>query len=191
MPPAVGAGRHLGRQQVLGVDLPAVRQLGQFRRRQHRLELGRRLAGLGAVGLVGDHREALALGGGQLLGDLHQRREGLDGADHDLLAAVQGLGQFPALAGAFALDHRHHPRVRSKDSMASCSCLSSTVRSETTITVSNSLRWLVVVQVGQEVGGPGDGVGLARAGGVLDQVAPPGPSFSTWATSLRVASSWW
>jgi hypothetical protein len=60
---------------------------------QHLLQLGRRLAGLGAVRLVGDHREALALGGASFHDRLQGEGEGLDGADHDLLAAGQGLGQ--------------------------------------------------------------------------------------------------
>jgi hypothetical protein len=45
------------------------------------------------VGLVGDHGEALALGGRQLAHGLEGEGEGLDGADDDLLGARQGLGQ--------------------------------------------------------------------------------------------------
>jgi len=40
--------------------------------------------------------------------------------------------------------------------------------------VENSLI-LVIMQRGQPVGGPGDGVGLAGAGAVLDQVFVPRP----------------
>ena len=65
---------------------------------QHRLQLGRRLAGLRAVRLVGDHGEALALRGRQLAHRLQGEGEGLDGADHDLLVAGQRLGQLAALA---------------------------------------------------------------------------------------------
>ena len=49
---------------------------------------------------------------------------------------------------------------------------------------------LRVVQLGEEVGGPGDGVGLARAGRVLDRdTCRPARRASTAAWSLRVTSS--
>ena len=67
------------------------------------------------------------------------------------------------------------PVVRSKSKIASCSCESITLRSETTSTVVEHLLVLRVVQVGQEVRRPRDGVRLARAGRVLDQVLAARP----------------
>ena len=49
------------------VNLTAILQVGPFLGRQQLLELGRRLAGLRAVGFVGDDREALAFSRGQFL----------------------------------------------------------------------------------------------------------------------------
>ena len=45
-----------------------------------------------------------------------------------------------------------------------------TVRSETTSTVSKTFLSVGVVQLGEKVRGPGDGVRLARAGRVLDEI---------------------
>ena len=124
----------------------------------------------------------------QLPHGLQREREGLDRADDDLLAAGQRLRQLAALAAALALDRRPPRRSSARSRRcASCSCVSITLRSETTSTESNSFLSLGVVQIGQEVRGPGDGVGLARAGRVLDQVlaarpfvpAPP-PAACAW-----------
>ena len=49
----------------------------------------------------------------------------------------------------------------------------------------------VVLQADQLVGQPGDGVGLAAARRVLDEVAVPGPTSAPSARSLRTTSSWW
>ena len=48
-----------------------------------------------------------------------------------------------------------------------------------------------VVEVREEVCGPGDGVRFTGASRVLDEVLPPAPAASTDRRSLRVASSWW
>ena len=92
-----GASTHLGRQQGFDVELAAIGQIGYLRSGENLFELVGRGAGLGAVGLIGDHREALAAGGGELLHLLDQGREGLDRADHDLLVAGEGSGQLLAL----------------------------------------------------------------------------------------------
>jgi hypothetical protein len=91
------------------------------------------------VRFVGDHGKALALGGGQFLHRFDGEGEGLDGADHNLLVARQRLGQFAALAALRPLMVATTPVVRWKSKIASCNCVSSTVRSLTTSTESNSL----------------------------------------------------
>jgi hypothetical protein len=54
------------------------------------------------------------------------------------------------------------------------------------------LAVLGVVQVGEEMRGPGDGVGLAGAGRVLDQVFAARPLGQHRGLQFaRVASSWW
>ena len=60
--------------------------------------------------LIRDHCKAFALCRRQFLHFLQRKGKGLDGADHDLLAARECLRQFAALALAFALDAGHHPR---------------------------------------------------------------------------------
>ncbi|EXI77156.1 MAG: hypothetical protein AW10_03972 [Candidatus Accumulibacter appositus] len=82
-----GAHCHLGRENVFGADLATVFQLRQFLLAQHGLELCRRLSGLRAMSFVGDHREALAFGGGQFAHGLDREGEGLDRADDNLLVA--------------------------------------------------------------------------------------------------------
>ena len=77
---------------------------------QHRLQLGGRLAGLRAMRLVGDHREALALRRGQLAHRFEREGERLDRADDDLLAAGSAVGSSPLLLRALALDRRDHAR---------------------------------------------------------------------------------
>ena len=62
------------------------------------------------------------------------------------------------------------PVVRWKSKRASCNWESITVRSETTSTVSNIFLCLRIVQLGEKMRGPGDGVGLARARRVLHQI---------------------
>ncbi len=54
--------------------------------------------------------------------------------------------------------------------------MSITVRSETTSTLSNSFWCSASWRSSQEVGGPGDRVGLARARRVLDQVLAARPA---------------
>ena len=92
-----GPGAHLGRQQGFDINLAAIGQIGHLSSGEHLLELVGCGAGLGAVGLIGDHREALAAGGGELLHLLDQGREGLDRANHDLLVTREGRRQLLAL----------------------------------------------------------------------------------------------
>ena len=91
------------------LDLAAVLQLGHFLGRKHLLELGRRLAGLRAVRLVGDDRKALALRRRQFAHRRQREGEGLDRADDDLLAAPPApSASCRALLPPVRLDRRHH-----------------------------------------------------------------------------------
>ena len=190
MPAVVGTRGHLRRQDVFGADLAAVAELLQFLGGQHGLQLGGRFAGLRAVRLVGDHREAFALGRGQLPHLLQGKGKRLDRADDDLLGRRRApSASSPLLLLLSPLIVATTPVVRSKSKIASCNCVSITLRSDTTSTESNSFLCSRVVQVGQEVGRPGDRVGLARARRMLDQVLAARPFVSTAAWSLRVASS--
>ena len=94
---AAGAGGHVGGEQVVDRHLAAISQVGQFGGGEHLAQFEGGVAGLRAVGLIGDHREALAAGGGELLHFFDEGREGLDGADHDLLVARECCGQLLAL----------------------------------------------------------------------------------------------
>ena len=166
---------HLGGQQVFGADFDTspVSQLPEFFGIQHLLELGRRVPGLAAVGLVGDDGEAFAMRGGQILHGLQGERKGLDGADHNLLAPGQGFRQFSALALALPLDGGDHAggALEVEDRLLQLGVQHVAV-ADHQHTV-KQLLVLGVVQVGQKVGGPCNGIGLARAGAVLDQVLLP------------------
>ena len=88
--------------------------------------------------LVGDDGEPLALRRRQFAHRLQRKGKGLDGADDDLLARRQRLGELAALAAPSLLMVATTPCVRSKSESASCNCPSITLRSETTITVEKS-----------------------------------------------------
>ena len=140
--------------------------------RQHRLELRGGLAGLRAVRLVGDHREPLALRSPPARAPPSSANGKVWMVQTTIfLSPRERLRQLAALAAAPSpLIVATTPVVRSKSKIASCSCASITLRSETTSTVVEQLLVLGVVQVGEEVRRPRDRVGLARAGRVLDQV---------------------
>ena len=123
------------------------------------------------MGLIGDHGEALALGSCQLLNLLQGEREGLDGADDDLLAVLQRLGELSALAALLGADGRHDAGrpLEVEDGFLQLGVQDIPIGHHQD--AAEQLLVLVVMQVGQEVGRPGDGIGLAGAGGVLDQVS--------------------
>ena len=120
--------------------------------------------------LVGDHREALALGRRQLAHLVERAGKGLQRAHHDLLAGGERLGQLLALARALALHHRNHAlgALEAHDGFLQLVVEHGAVRHHHHRV--EDLAVVRVVQVGQEVRGPRDRVGLARAGRVLDQV---------------------
>ena len=166
----VGACGHLRGQDVLGADFAAVAQFLQFLGRQHRLELAGGLAGLRAVRLVGNDGKTLALRSRQLAHGFQGEREGLDGADDDLLAAVECFGQRRALGPVGVLDGRHHARgaLKVKQRLLQLRVDDIAVRNHQHGV--EHLAVLGVVQLGQEVRRPGNRVGLARTCRMLDQV---------------------
>ena len=165
---------HLRGEQRLGVHLAAVLQCRPFLGRQQLLQLGRRLAGLRAVRLVGNHREALALGRRQFLYRLQGEREGLDGADDDFLAVLQCLGKLLALAAVLAGNGGHHAgsALEVEDGFLQLRVQHVAVADHQHAV--EQLAVLYIVQVGQKVRAPRDGVGLARAGRMLNQVTLAG-----------------
>ena len=143
MPPSSARAGHLRRQDVFGADFAAVAQFLHFLGGQHGLQLGRRLAGLRAVRLVGDHREALALGGGQLAHGFEGKGKCLDRADDDLLAFARApCASSPLLLPLSPLIVATTPVSARKSKIASCNCASITLRSDTTSTESNSFLLL-------------------------------------------------
>jgi hypothetical protein len=139
------------------------------------------LAGVGLVDDDGERSPAV------LVADLVQdERELLHRGDDDLLAAAQEL---PQVAASLGVADRGRHLGELLDGVAIC--LSSTRRSVTTMTESKTSACRRL-QPDQLVRQPGDGVALAAAGRVLDQVAPPGAVFAgASASSLRTTSSWW
>src|SRR6266404_4180002 len=146
-----GAGRHLGRQQVFGADLATILQLGKLLGGQHLLELRGGLAGLRGMCLVRDHREPLALGRRELAYLFEREGEGLNGADNDLFARRERLGELSALARTFRFDGGNDAGGA--------------------LEVEQRVLKLGIdhVPVGEEMRGPRNRVGLARASRVLDE----------------------
>ncbi|MNS11095.1 hypothetical protein D3C72_426270 [compost metagenome] len=169
------AARHLRGQDVLVRHLAAVAQGGDLLGGQDFLQLGRGLAGLTGVGLVGDDGEGLALGRRQFADLLQRIGEGLDSADDDLLSGRQRLGQLAALRPALALDRLDHARHALEIEQGFLELGVDDVAVGHDDDAAEQLVVVGVVQFGQEVRRPGDGVGFARPGRVLDQEAPARP----------------
>src|ERR1700730_1120377 len=107
MPLSLAPSSHLSRKHVFRAELAPISQLRKLLRREHVLELCSGFAGLGRVRLIGDDRERLALGGGQLANLFERKGERLDCADDDLLASSKRLRQLTTLALTLALDSRN------------------------------------------------------------------------------------
>ena len=127
--------------------------------------------------LIRDHREALALHRGELADLLQREGEGLDGADDDLLARAQRLGQLLALACAFAGDNGDD----ALGALESLHCLPQLLVQHRAVRDDQHrvehLPAVRVMQVGQEMRCPGDRIRLPRPRRVLDQIAPAGAIF--------------
>ncbi|MDP2823093.1 MAG: hypothetical protein Q8O52_10520 [Sulfuritalea sp.] len=167
--------RHLRHQDVFRADFAAVVQLRQFLGAQHRLQLRRCLAGLRAVRLVGDHREAFALGGGQLGHGFEGKGKGLDGADHDFLVAGKCLGQLAALAAVLVGDRGDHAAGALKVEQRFLKLRVDDVAVGDHQHGVEDLLVPRIVQLGEKVRGPRDGVGLARAGRMLNEILAARP----------------
>jgi hypothetical protein len=137
------------------------------------------------VGLVDDDGEAPAA---LLAADLvEDERELLHRRDDDLLAG-------PSMNRRRSPERSACPTVAptwANCLMVSRICLSRMRRSVTTMIESKTRVDPIPLQPDQLVGQPGDGVGLAAAGRVLDQVALARPVPPASASSRRTTSSWW
>ena len=156
-----GAAGHVGGEQVFDADLAAVVEFGGLGGGQDGFQLCCGLSGLGGMGLVGDHGEALASAGRQFAHGFQGEGEGLDGADHDLFARRQRVGEFAAFAGALAGDDGDHAARAFElfQRLAQLHIQHAAVGDD-----QHGVEQLGtggVVQVGEEMGGPGDGVGFA------------------------------
>ena len=187
----LGALGHLGRQHRLDVDLAAVGEVLDLLGGEDALQLARRRP-------VCEEWASSAMTANFLpfrpvvVADLVQReREGLDGDDDDELAVVSAS---PAARTSTSRRPCGRPRgdrwprsspVPSICRIASCSWASRTLRSVTTMTESNTFSLSSSCRRRQPVRGPGDRVRLARPGGVLDQVAVPGPSVGDRGDEVR------
>lgn len=130
------------------------------------------VAGLRGVGLVGDDGVAALFEAGAIFNRFEHIGKGLDRHDDYRLALGQGLGQLLGL-GALAV-RPTTPSACSNCEMVSCNGPSSTVVwSVTTMTESKSFSpcWVGrIIEGGELVCGPGDGVGFAGAGAMLHQI---------------------
>ena len=108
------------------------------------------------------------------------------------LSPDKRLRQLAALAAVVALDGRHHAgRALEVEERLLQLRVDHVAVGDHQHGVEHLLV-LRVVQLGEKVRRPRDGVGLARAGRVLDQIlAARALPRSTAAWSLRVTSSWW
>ena len=177
MPVVVGPRRHLRGQDVLGADLAAVVQLRQLLGRQHRLQLGGRLAGLRAVGLVGDHGEALALAWPPARAP-PPARTGTSGWCRRR-SSCRRTAPRPARRSccrSSPLMVATTPVVRSKSKSASCSCASITLRSETTSTVSNTFLFCASCRSARKCAVQAIEFVLPEPAECWIRYLPPGPS---------------
>ena len=111
--------------------------------------------------------------------------KGLDGADDDLLARRQRLGQLAALAAAFALD-RGHDALRALERRRSlpATAPSITLRSETTSTVENSFLSLASCRSARKCAVQAMELVLPEPAECWIRYLPPAPSASTAADQL-------
>ncbi len=119
---------------------------------------------------VGNHGKAFALGSSQLADLVESLGKCLNRADNNLLLTRERFGQFRAFAACIALDGRDDA---SRALKAVDRILQLTVDDFTIGDYQHRVEQLTIlsiVQVGQEVCGPGDRVGLAGSGGVLDEI---------------------
>ena len=138
---------------------------------EHALELGRRLAALGAVGFVNNHRITAH---GQFAHFLGDERELLERGDHNRHTRPEGLGQlgrvdvdlldhallvFELVNGVLKLLVEDNPVGDHDDRV-------------------ENLLVIFGVKAGEPMGQPGNGVGLAAAGGVLNQVVGSGAALA-------------
>jgi hypothetical protein len=161
-------GGHGSGKRILGRVGQLVRRRGAVRRTQHLFQLGGRLAGLAAVGLVHDHRIRAVGERVDLLGDvgeLLQRRD-----DDAGLLAGQRLGQL----GGVLVDALHHAVHVLKLVNGVLQLLVEHPPVGDHHHLVEHLLVGVVVQRRQPVRQPGDRVALARPGRVLNKVVVTG-----------------
>ena len=122
------------------------------------------------MGLVGNDGKTLALCSGQLANHFQREREGLDGANHNLLLPRKCFGKFAALTARIAFDGGHDSFGAFKilDGLAKLPVDHVPVRNDNHRI--ENLFVVGIVQVAQEVGRPGDRLCLAAARRVLNQV---------------------
>ena len=166
-----GREREHGHVRLLSVALDLVRdhvlhvRFGYFPGAEGHRDGGHVLARRGGMGLVDDDREPLGL---QVLHAVHDERELLDGGGDDLRVPVQGNRE----VGGIALVVHHADQaglvLHAHDGLLELTVHDHAVRHDDYVVEDDPV--VRVVQAGQPVGQPRDGIGLAGTGAVLDQV---------------------
>ena len=100
----------MGTEDVFGGDFTALFEIGKLLRAEDLFELARGFAGLRTVSFIGDHGEATAGFAHQFAHLVVESGKSLDGADDDLLIAVEGFGKLATLAARVVPDSDHHAR---------------------------------------------------------------------------------
>ena len=172
----LSVGDHLTDQTVIGIHLilGLALQLGIFPQgigsiRQRDLQLHGRFAGLGRMGLIHDDGEALAAG---IIHFLVDHRELLQRGDNDTLSGVERVPQIPG--GLLLVDGTDGAErmIEACDGLLELGIQVAPVRDDHD-RVKDRLIFRIM-QRGQTVGCPGDGVGLAGTRGVLNQIVVAG-----------------
>ena len=127
------------------------------------------------MSLIGDHGKALTARGGQLSHLFQGKGEGLNCADHHFFIAAEGFCELAALAAVFIGDGGHHTFFAFKGFEGFLKLGVDHVAITHHQHRIEHLLVLGVVEFGEEVGGPGDGIGFAGTGGMLHQVFLAGP----------------
>ena len=150
---------------------------------QRPLQLAGGVTGLGGMGLVHNDRKPLIAGAHFLIDD----RELLEGSNNDARPGLDGL---PELLGVL-VNLLHHARhmVKLVDGVLQLAVQHPAVGDDDDRL--EDLLVVVIVQAGEPVGKPGDGVGLAGTGAVLNEIVLAEPLAFTSASSLVTTSNWW
>ena len=127
------------------------------------------------MGFIGDDRKAFAFCGSQFAHGFQCERKSLDGANHNFLVTGERLGQLAALAAVLIGDGSDHANGALKVEQRFLKLRVDHVAVGDHQHGIEHLSVVGIVQLGQKVRRPCDGIGFATACAVLDEVLSARP----------------